>query len=89
MKNILVFMNQNELAPIGGPMGYNFALKSQLDKMGIDNIHYLDIPVDKFQKYNHVGRGIKGTWYGDFLKAFKDFFKYGKQIYKTKNPLWI
>lgn len=84
MKNILVFMNQNELAPIGGPMGYNFALKSQLDKMGIDNIHYLDIPVDKFQKYNHVGRGIKGTWYGDFLKAFKDFFKYGKQIYKTK-----
>lgn len=45
MKNILVFMNQNELAPIGGPMGYNFALKSQLDKMGIDNIHYLDIPV--------------------------------------------
>ena len=52
MKNILVFMNQNELAPIGGPVGYNFALKSQLDKMGIDNIHYhIHLPNHNIAKY--------------------------------------
>lgn len=81
-------MNQNELAPTGGPSGYNYALKQELDKMGVSNIHYLDLPPSKLNKFQHTGRSIKGTWYGDFLKFFKDFFKFYKYIYcKSKSPV--
>ena len=88
MKKVLVYMNQNELTPTGGPSGYNHALKQELDKMGITNIHYLDSPPSKWNKYQHTGRSIKGTWYGDFLKSFKDFIKFYKYIYcKSKSPI--
>ena len=41
MKNILVYLEDGALAPKGGPVGYNYHLKKQLEKMGVDNIHYI------------------------------------------------
>lgn len=86
MKNVLIYMNQNLLTPTGGPSGYNFVLKQELDKTGDKHIHFLDLPVSALNKYNHVGRELKGTWFGDFLKLFKDFYKYFKILYIKQKP---
>lgn len=42
-KNILVYMQDGDLSPVGGQRGYNYHLKQQLDVMGetASNIHYL------------------------------------------------
>ncbi len=40
-KRVLIYMPINKLAPVGGPRGYLYHLKRQLDKIGIDNISFL------------------------------------------------
>lgn len=41
MKSVLIYLEDGVLAPKGGPVGYNYHLKKQLDKMGVANIHYI------------------------------------------------
>ena len=41
MKNILVYLEDGVLAPKGGPVGYNYHLKKQLESMNVENIHYI------------------------------------------------
>lgn len=41
MKNILVYLEDGLLAPKGGPVGYNYHLKKQLELMNVKNIHYI------------------------------------------------
>ena len=41
MKNILVYLADGVLAPKGGPVGYNYHLKKQLERMNVKNIHYI------------------------------------------------
>ena len=41
MKQILIYLKDGLLSPKGGPLGYNFYLKQQLDRMGVENIHYI------------------------------------------------
>ena len=41
MKKVLIYMREGELAKTGGPSGYNYALKQQLDKMNVSFIEYI------------------------------------------------
>lgn len=41
MKNILVYLADGILAPKGGPVGYNYHLKKQLERMNVKNVHYI------------------------------------------------
>lgn len=42
-KNGLIYMKESKVKPIGGPSGYLYNLKQQLDKMGITNISYIKL----------------------------------------------
>lgn len=83
MKKALVYMHEGALAKTGGPIGYNFALKSQLDKMGVDYIDYL--PGGKPFKPG-LGKKLKKTWYGNILKTIKDWFRFTYAMFKTAKP---
>ena len=39
---VLVYILENELRPCGGPLGYNYNLKRQLDLLKCNTIHYIE-----------------------------------------------
>lgn len=41
MKKVLIYLNEGDLAPVGGPLGYNFFLKQQLDRLKATNIDFI------------------------------------------------
>jgi len=41
MKKVLIYLPEGDLAPVGGPLGYNYFLKQQLDKMQISNVDFI------------------------------------------------
>lgn len=85
MKKVLIYLQEGCLAKTGGPIGYNYALKTQLDKAGVTNIDYLPgghpfVP--------GIGRKIKNTWYGKILKNISDFILQTKLLYgPSKKPI--
>ena len=81
MNKVLVYLKEDALENSGGPLGYNYILKEKMKDMGVNNIHYLKVPINYLSKYDHMGRGIKGTWYGDSLKMIKDFYKHYMMLY--------
>lgn len=84
MKKVLIYMREGCLSKTGGPIGYNYALKSKLDELGITNIHYL--PGGVVYKPG-IGKKIKNKWYGTLLKSVKDFCKVTKLMYgPSKRP---
>lgn len=45
MGETLIYIEEGKLKPMGGPLGYNYNLKMELDKMeGATHIHYLSTP---------------------------------------------
>lgn len=83
MKKVLIYLQEGQLAKTGGQIGYNYALKQQLDKMGITHIHFLPGGVP-FQP--GLGKKIKNTWYGGILKSVKDFFRWTYAMHKNELP---
>lgn len=52
MKKILIFLPKNMLKPVGGPNGYVYNLKIELENRGYTNFYYLpDTTKGKFQKW--------------------------------------
>lgn len=41
MQKVLIYLRENDLAPIGGPLGYNYNLKTELNRIGYKGIHFL------------------------------------------------
>ena len=82
MKKLLVYLNENDLAPRGGPLGYNYNLKMGLDTLKTNklDIHYLKgISVG-----NSVGQAINGLSQGVFKKALivgKSILNKGRVLY--------
>lgn len=76
-------MHEGELAKTGGPIGYNYALKQKLDKMGVANIHFL--PGGK-PLQRGLGKKIKNTWYGSILKSIKDVYRWTIALHENVEP---
>ena len=78
MKKVLIYRREGELTKSGGPIGYNYALKLQLDKMNVGNIEFL--PGGKV--YNPgLGKKLKKKKIKTFLKTIKDIFRYSKSMF--------
>lgn len=78
-------MREGALTKTGGPVGYNYALKTQLDKMNVNYIHFL--PGGKPYRPG-IGKKIKNTWYGNIMKSIKDFIRWTNALYSpSKKPI--
>lgn len=74
-------MREGELAKTGGPSGYNYALKQQLDKMNVSFIDYIHKDKRLSTKANVIGGSIKAKWYGQLLKSLKDIARWTYNLY--------
>ena len=81
MKKVLIYMREGELAKTGGPSGYNYALKQQLDKMNVSFIEYIHKDKRLSTKANVIGGSIKAKWYGQLLKSLKDIARWTYNLY--------
>ena len=53
---VLVYMRIKELAPVGGPRGYNYNLWNSLKKSGVVDIEYID--TDEKDLRNEVNKVV-------------------------------
>ena len=81
MKSILVYIQTSMLAPRGGKLGYNYCLKSQLDKMGIKNIHYIDSKKTFAQSANDKIKSMDESWRKQFLVTAKSIYNKFRTLY--------
>lgn len=79
MKNVLIYIYRSQLAPTGGPLGYNYFLKQQLDKMSVKNIRFLP---GKENVRDSVSKKVKGMKTGP-LKTILTITKGLYSKYKT------
>lgn len=82
-KKVLVYLQEGSLTKTGGPIGYNYALRMQLQKMGVTNVHFL--PGGEPFKPG-IGKKLKNTWYGNILKSVKDFWRWTSSMHKNVTP---
>ena len=81
MKRILVYLNECELQPKGGALGYNYHLKKQLDFIGIKHIHYLYRSA-KFKKgANNRIKSIRSGLIKSILLIMKSVYKKSSILY--------
>ena len=81
MKRILVYLKDGLLAPCGGPLGYNYFLKQQIEKMGASNIHYI---------HGDGGFNYKANSFTDKIKNenVKYLYRIGKSIVRKFTYLY-
>ncbi len=79
--SILIYMKESDLAPVGGPRGYLFNLKVELDKRGIKNIHFIKVENSLINKYKSVSAKLRPGAFKTVLNALKNLVKYGRLIY--------
>ena len=48
---ILIYMRLSELAPVGGPSGYIYNLKQELDKLPKSNVSFIENGRERIDKY--------------------------------------
>ena len=72
---VLIYMNINNLKPTGGPAGYLYNLKNELDYLKNENIFFInkDIKKNKYRKY-----------YDKLPKYFKEVYKSKIRLRKIK-----
>lgn len=87
--NTLVYINSKDLAPIGGPRGYNYNLKSELDKMKASNIKYICANTENINvKVKDFVDNIKIKCLKEVLKTLKSIANRMNIIYgKSKEPV--
>ncbi|MGF2618136.1 glycosyltransferase family 4 protein [Rossellomorea vietnamensis] len=53
-KKVLIFMESHYLKPIGGPAGYLYNLKTELDRRKINNVSFIEVENSKRSTYKKV-----------------------------------
>lgn len=90
MKKVLIYLHKDELAPTGGPIGYNYNLLQGLNEIGLTNekrsvdICFLagrSISSNVNSKIN----SIKNDWIKSVIKTLKSIYKKGNLLYGFKH----
>lgn len=81
MREILIYMQRSMLKPIGGPLGYNYNLATQLEAKGVKNIHYMMTSQGDYTKLNKKISQLKIGWLRNFLVIIKSIIRKYKRLY--------
>lgn len=82
-KNILIYMQEGDLAPKGGPSGYNYHLRQQLVGLGANNIHFLPGYDQAARGANKLVNNISWKPLKNMLTIVKSILRKTKQLYGT------
>lgn len=83
-KKILIYLYEKELAPKGGPVGYNYNLKCQLDKMGVEDIFFIKTSKgDVHELTNNINK-IKPLWLKNVIQTIKRIVNYYILLHGSK-----
>lgn len=94
MKKLLVYMHEGDLAPTGGPRGYNYNLLQGFKELGIlekpedIEISYLPGKSSSLIANNRVNK-IKNKYVRNFVKASKSILKKGIMMYGPRHSTAI
>lgn len=82
MKKVLIYLNENELAPTGGAVGYNYTLRQ-----GLNSIHSNEFDIEYLQgksiatNVNDQVKNLKSLWLKNALTVLKSVIKKGLMMY--------
>lgn len=80
-KKVLIYMQTSELAPVGGPRGYVYNLKKELDNRSDTNIYFIESGRETINKYKNKIEGMKKGKLRDILIIVKSIIKHWNIIY--------
>lgn len=81
MKRILIYLYEDSLSPKGGPLGYNYFLKQQLDKMNVKNIRFLPGKENVRDSVSNKVKGMKNGPLKTILTIAKGLYSKYKTLY--------
>lgn len=88
MKKILIYLHKDELAPVGGPLGYNYNLLLGLKEIEAsyqDQIDIVFLPGKSIASgLNSKINTLKSDKIKNFIKAFKSIYRKGRLLYGNK-----
>lgn len=84
-KKVLIYMQSSELAPVGGPRGYIYNLKQELDKRKNTNIFFIESGRETINKYKNKIEGMKRGRLRSVLIVIKSIIKHWGIIYGKKH----
>lgn len=86
MKKVLIFINKEELAPVGGQLGYNYNLEKGLEVInnGTISVDYLSSGTIR-KDINSFVRGVKSESLRKFFSCIKSIYAKGKVLYWGKH----
>ena len=85
MKNVLIYLYKNQLAPTGGPLGYNYNLKTVLDKKNVQNIHFIETQKGDARKINQVVEKIRIPFLKKIVKLIKSIVRNYQRLYGSNH----
>lgn len=81
MKNILIYLYKSNLKPVGGHHGYNYNLNCQLEKMGVENVHFIETEKGNYEGYKNGISEVKVRWIKTLLLIIKNFVRKGMLLW--------
>lgn len=79
---VLIYLREGELAPVGGPKGYNYDLRAGLEKAEDERIQIRYLPgVSKAAKINARSKRMKDGRLKDSILCMKSIYRKGKRLY--------
>lgn len=81
MKKTLIYMQRPLLKPTGGPTGYCYNLATQLEKMGVKDVEFIESVVNDVSGFNNRVKQIKWNWLRFLITIAKGFYRKSKMLY--------
>lgn len=88
-KKVLVYMQTSQLAPVGGPRGYIYNLKQELDKLPESNIFFIENGREVINKYKSKIESMRKSKMRDLLIIIKSIIKHFFLLYGLSHKALI
>lgn len=85
MKKVLIYIYKNQLVHRGGPIGYNYNLNCQLEKMNVHNIHFIESNDGDYTQMNSHINKIRPIWLRTVIIIAKRIIGRYKLLYGNKH----
>lgn len=86
---VLIYMQTSELVPVGGPRGYIYNLKQELDKLPESNIFFIENGREVINKYRDKIESMSNSRVKDVLIIIKSIIKHFLLLYGPRHEALV